>query len=169
MKNDKTVETIYCQYYKMVFRFCMWLTNGNQHDAEDITSEVFHVFFSEQEILNFDAEPAIITWLYRTAKNKWMNMTKRAKRKSIEIDETDIFSRQFDGDAEEELYQTYISKIEKVLSGTELELFREIVEYNQTYKAISERMGVSELTLRVRWHRLKNRIRPYVDKIIQNK
>ena len=166
VKKDRMVEAVYCQYYKIVFRFCMRLTNGNQHDAEDITSEVFHVFFAEQDTLCFDAKPAMVTWLYRTAKNKWMNTVKHSKRRNDELDDTDIFSRQFDGEEEEKLYQTYLAEIEKTLSGSELDLFRAIVREKQTYMAISERMGISEAALRVRWHRLKHKIRPHIDKII---
>ncbi|MBQ3639404.1 MAG: sigma-70 family RNA polymerase sigma factor [Clostridia bacterium] len=169
MKSDKTVETVYSQYYKTVFRFCMKLTNGNLHDAEDMTGEVFHVFFAKQDALNFEAEAAIITWLYRTAKNKWYRLVKQAKRNAAELDNTDLFSRQFDDEEEEKLYDTYLAQIKNILSGTERELFCAIVEEKQTYKAISEKTGVSETALRVRWYRLKSRIRPYVDTIIYNR
>ena len=166
MKDDKTAEAMYCQFYKTVFRFCMKLTNGNLHNAEDITSEVFHVFFAKQESLYFDGEAAIITWLYRTAKNKWLTSVKRAKRAVIELDHTDIFTQQFDTEEEEKLYNNYLAQIKEILSEPEQELFRAVVEEKQTYKTISERTGVSEATLWVRWYRLKNKLRPYVDEII---
>ena len=166
MKDDKTLEAVYCQYYKAVFQFCKRLTNGNPNDAEDMTKDVFRVFFAEQNTFSLNTDSERITWLFRIARNKWMNPAKHAKRENIEVDETDIFSRQFDDEEEEKQYQTYLSEIENILSGAELDLFRAIVEEKQTYMAISKRIGISETTLRVRWHRLKYKIRPHIDKIV---
>ena len=166
MKRDLTAEEVYYQYCKLVFQFCMHLTNENQYDSEDITNDVFRIFFEEQDNLKFDLEPAIITWLYRTAKNKWMNLSKHMKKWRKEDDETDIFSRQFSDDEEEKQFQEYLTEIEKNLSGFDLDLFHAIAVEKLSYKEISNRSGISEQALRVRWHRLKNKIRPLMNKMI---
>lgn len=166
MGNDKISDAEYIKYYRMVFRFCLRLTGGNQHDAEDLTGEVFQFFFAEQDRLDFEMPAALVTWLYRTAKNKWMKIVRHAMRKPPDMDETDLFSNQFEGDKEEKQYRAYIKQIERSLSGSDLELFRAIIIEKREYPDIAERLGISEQTLRVRWFRLRQKIRPTVEKMI---
>ena len=159
-------ESEFGKYYNMVFRYCMRLTGRNQYDAEDLTSDVFHLFYLMQNRLEFESPTALTAWLYQTARNLRMKTVRHAMRKPPDIDETDLFSNQFDGVKEEQQYQEYIGKIERILSGRDLALFRTIVIERLPYPEAAEQLGLSEQNLRTRWFRLRKKIRPTVEKIL---
>ena len=166
MDMNKLSDVDYAKYYRMVLRFCLRLTGGNQHDAEDLTGEVFRLFFMMQDQLHFETPAALVTWLYRTAKNIWMKTVRHAMRKPPDMDETDLFTNQFDGVEEEKQYQEYMKQIEKTLSGSDLVLFRSIVVERLPYPEVAERLGISEKAMRVRWTRLRQKIRPIVEEML---
>ena len=166
MGIQKMSESDYAYYYKTVLRSCLYLTRGNQYDAEDLTGEVFHLFFIMQDRLDFESPDALTAWLGKTARNVWRKTVRHAVRKPSDMDETDLFANQFDGVDEEKRYQEYVERVEQTLSGSDLELFRSIVVDRLPYPKVAERFGISEQNLRVRWVRLRKKMRPMVDKML---
>lgn len=164
--DDKISEAEYVEQYKKALHYCLNLTGGRLHDAEDLTGEAFHLFFLERDRLFFESPAALTTWLYRTCKNKWMKQVRHAKRKPPDIDETDLFGDEFDGMEEEKQYLAYIAQIEGTLSENDLELFRAIVVEQLPYPEVAKQMGISEQAMRVRWFRLRQKIRPTVEKML---
>jgi len=65
------------QYHRRVFRFARNLI-GDEHDAEDITQEVFLAAFDRLE--SYDAKRAsLLTWLLTIARNRCVNYLKRKR------------------------------------------------------------------------------------------
>lgn len=67
------------RYQTMVFRTCMGFLH-NQHDAEDLTQEVFIKAY--QSIDSFKGDSAFSTWIYRIAVNASLNKV-RANSKNF--------------------------------------------------------------------------------------
>ena len=65
------------QYHQPVFRFARNLI-GDEHDAEDITQEVFLAAFDH--LASYDTKRAsLLTWLFTIARNRCVNYLKRTR------------------------------------------------------------------------------------------
>ena len=65
------------QYHQPVFRFARNLI-GDEHDAEDITQEVFLAAFDH--LASYNAKRAsLLTWLFTIARNRCVNYLKRTR------------------------------------------------------------------------------------------
>ncbi len=65
------------QYHQPVFRFARNLI-GDEHDAEDITQEVFLAAFDH--LASYNAKRAsLLTWLFTLARNRCVNYLKRTR------------------------------------------------------------------------------------------
>ena len=65
------------RYHQPVFRFARNMT-GDEHDAEDISQEIFLVAFDR--LTSYDAKRAsLLTWLFTIARNRCINFLKRAR------------------------------------------------------------------------------------------
>ncbi len=82
MNKKENFAAIYKNYSAEIFRFCSFSLN-NREQAEDITAEVFISLYGQD--LNSINNPR--AWLYKSAKNKMINLYK--KHKSISIDSID--------------------------------------------------------------------------------
>lgn len=68
---------IYDVYYKRVFRFLLSLT-GNQHQAEELTQEVF--YRALLHIQQYQDNGSMFTWLCTIGKNAWLNDCRKQNR-----------------------------------------------------------------------------------------
>ena len=65
------------QYHQPVFRFARNLI-GDEHDAEDITQEVFLAAFDHLASYNTN-RASLLTWLFTIARNRCVNYLKRTR------------------------------------------------------------------------------------------
>ena len=70
-------DEVYQKYFNDVF-FYIWRLSGNQHTAEEITSETF--FKAMNAIDHFRGDCDIRVWLCQIAKNCYFSHRKRAER-----------------------------------------------------------------------------------------
>lgn len=79
------MEDIYQEYSKAVYNYLLSLTK-NKHIAEELVQETF--YSAVKNINNFKNESSVKTWLYKIAKNKWIDYYKKNKKsKEISINE----------------------------------------------------------------------------------
>lgn len=88
MKDKINFETIYAEYFEIVYKYLYCLTK-NSDMAEELTQETFYKAILK--IDTFKNQSKISSWLCQIAKNLWYNELKR-KRK-ISIDDSDIFTQ----------------------------------------------------------------------------
>jgi RNA polymerase sigma-70 factor (ECF subfamily) len=75
--NTSVFREVVEQYHLPVFRFARNLI-GDEHDAEDITQEVFLAAFNH--LATYNAKRAsLLTWLFTIARNRCVNYLKRAR------------------------------------------------------------------------------------------
>jgi RNA polymerase sigma-70 factor (ECF subfamily) len=85
--NREQYRLLVERYQGMVFRTCMGFLH-NQHDAEDLTQEVFIKAY--QSIDSFKGDAAFSTWLYRIAVNASLNKV-RSNAKNFLFQRLDTF------------------------------------------------------------------------------
>ena len=145
-------ETIYKTYWQKVFRLCMGYANDTAA-AKDLAQETFIKVW--KQLPKFRNESSIGTWIFRIASNTCLLQIQKDKKmpKSelpLEIKE-EILETNIEKDIQL-LYQ-YISElqeVERIIISLELE------DMNQ--KEIAEIVGLSEGNVRVKIHRIKEKL-----------
>lgn len=153
MVNKKEqFNEIYNKHYNKVFRLCKGYFCGDIALASDAAQEIFIKVWEKLD--TFRNESSISTWIYRIATNTCLlYLRKSSSKKEIRTDILpQLISEVYSDEKEEQLKQMYkcIQKLEEtnkiiilmILEGTE-------------YEQISEVIGISEESLRVRIHRIK--------------
>ena len=145
-------ETIYKTYWQKVFRLCMGYANDTAA-AKDLAQETFIKVW--KQLPTFRNESSIGTWIFRIASNTCLRQIQKDKKmlKSelpLEIKD-EILNTNIEKDIQL-LYQ-YISElqeVERIIISLELE------DMNQ--KEIAEIVGLSEGNVRVKIHRIKEKL-----------
>lgn len=152
MTEKEQFQEIYYKHYNKVFRLCKGYFCGDLALASDATQEIFIKVWEKLDTFRNDS--SISTWVYRIAVNTCLlYLRKSSSRKEIR---TNILpqtvSETYSSEKDEQLRQMYqcIQKLEETnkmiilmtLDGLE-------------YQEISEVIGITEETLRVRIHRIK--------------
>ena len=153
-------ENIYRTYFNDVFLYIRRLS-GNEHIAEEITSETFYK--AMRSIDSFRGDCDIRVWLCQIAKNCYYTYLKKAGQvDSIEDVELLNISAQ-DETVEERLSrQDEAMQIQKFLHDVPdpyKEVFMWRVFANLSYKQIGQLFGKSENWACVTYHRARNMIR----------
>ena len=145
-------ETIYKTYWQKVFRLCMGYANDTAA-AKDLAQETFIKVW--KQLPKFRNESSIGTWILRIASNTCLRQIQKDKKmpKSelpLEIKD-EILETNIENDIQL-LYQ-YISElqeVERIIISLELE--------DMHQKEIAEIVGLSEGNVRVKIHRIKEKL-----------
>lgn len=74
------IENLYKEYYKHLLWYCINLTGNNRAYAEDIVQDTFMRALENAHILNEMAEVQCRSWLYKTAKNIFIDKIRRISK-----------------------------------------------------------------------------------------
>ena len=145
-------ETIYKTYWQKVFRLCMGYANDTAA-AKDLAQETFIKVW--KQLPKFRNESSIGTWIFRIASNTCLRQIQKDKKmpKSelpLEIKD-EILETNIEKDIQL-LYQ-YISELQEV---ERIVISLELEDMNQ--KEIAEIVGLSEGNVRVKIHRIKEKL-----------
>ncbi|SFC30102.1 RNA polymerase sigma-70 factor, ECF subfamily [Flexibacter flexilis DSM 6793] len=146
-----TFEQIYAQYWQKIFRLCMGYVNDHAL-AQDMTQETFIVVW--QQLPKFRGESSVGTWIYRIATNNCLRQIEKGNR----FVKTDFPSHLHEENAESTepqiqfLYQciSEFPETDRLIISMELE--------NIKQAEIAQIMGISEANVRVRIHRMKEKL-----------
>lgn len=147
-----TFEEIYKAYSDKIFRVCMGYVNDSDW-AKDITQETFITVW--QQLPKFRNEASIGTWIFRIASNQCLRQIEKQNRmpktempllveeKPEHNDETKI----------KFLHQSIaeLNEIDRLIISLELEDVKQA--------EIAEIIGISEANIRVKIHRIKEKLR----------
>lgn len=144
-------EEIYKTYWQKIFRLCMGYVND--HDwAKDIAQETFITVW--QKLPEFRNESSIGTWIFRIASNHCLRQIEKQKRmvKSdlpLEIEETITINNEPKFNF---LYQCIaeLPEIDRLIISLELEDIKQ--------SEIASIVGISETNVRVKIHRIKEKL-----------
>lgn len=145
------------QYHQPIFRFARNLI-GDDHDAEDITQEVFLAAFDHWE--SYDAKRAAwLTWLFTIARNRCVNYL---KRKRPIIDSEMIANTQPVASSDETVQDEFWGRLDEALDALPIEqktafVLAEIEGH--PYADIAHIEQTTLGTVKSRVHRAKQRLR----------
>lgn len=163
MKGGDSVtdfEKAYKQYFNDVYLYILRLS-GNEHIAEEITSDTF--FKAMQHIDSFRGDCDVRVWLCQIAKNAYYSYVKRNSRTEsvdeAEIQETDDFAPSV---AEEYERREEIERIQKILHDVGepyKEVFMWRVYAELSFRQIAQIFGKTENWACVTYHRARKMIK----------
>lgn len=142
---------VYNNYFQKVYRLCMGFVNDHEL-AKDWSQDVFMIVL--KELPKFRNESSVGTWVYRIATNNCLRQIEKSskiKKFPIDVEFEDVILP----DIEKKLaflFQciAHLQEIDRIIISLELE------EVKQADIAII--VGISESNVRVRIHRIKEKI-----------
>ena len=144
-------EALYKAYYDKVFRLCMGYAN-DYDTARDLVQETFIAVW--KNLRHFRKESHVGTWIYRIATNHCLKMIERKQRvQTTGLSSNLIEEKQWDSEPQIMLLYQYIAElaeIDRIVISLELE------EVKQS--EIAKITGLSESNIRVKIHRIKERL-----------
>ena len=159
-------EQIYSTYFKSVYLYVMQVS-GNEHIAEEITSETF--FKAINSIDSFRGDCDMRVWLCQIAKNTYFSYLKKNK-KVLSIDESDL-QNVADPDAGidvqigEQEEARLIRKILHDMSDPYKEVFMWRVFGELSFKEIADLYGKTDNWACVTYHRPRKMIQSRLEEI----
>lgn len=142
---------LYKEYWQKVYRICMGYVNN--HDwAKDIVQETFLSVF--QQLSTFKHQASIGTWIYRIAANhclRQMEKNNKLVKASLPIEIAEEHQPDIEGKIAF-LYQSIseLPETDRIIISLELE--------NVKQSEIALIVGLSEINVRVKIHRIKEKL-----------
>ena len=144
-------EAIYKNYWQQIFRLCMGYTNDYEM-ARDMAQETFIVVW--KQLPGFRNEASIGTWIYRIATNLCLRHIEKVKRYPIaEFPEHLQEENYYNLEPNIKLLYQFIAElpeIDRIIISLELE--------NIKQTEIADITGMTEANIRVRIHRIKEKL-----------
>ncbi len=153
-------EEIYTEYFSDVYRYILRLS-GDEHIAEEITSEAFFAALSSLD--NFRGESEVRVWLCGIAKNCYYQYLKK-KKPIVSIDDDGVGELPDDSSdlGEHAADRSHAEQIRRILHSIPdpyREVFMWRVFADLDFKAIGRLFGKTDNWACVTYHRAKNMIR----------
>lgn len=146
-----TFEIIYETYWSKVFRLCMGYMNDYEL-AKDLAQETFITVW--QKLPGFRNESSVGTWIFRIASNHCLRQIEKQKKmpKSDLPEEIEDVKHSGTEDKTAFLYKciSELPESDRIIISLELE------DINQS--EIARIVGISESNVRVRIHRIKEKL-----------
>ena len=163
-------EQIYNTYFKSVYLYVMQLS-GNEHIAEEITSDTF--FKAINSIDRFRGDCDMRVWLCQIAKNTYFSYLKK-NRKELSIDESDLRNvadpnAHVDTQISEQEEARLIQKILHDMSDPYKEVFMWRVFGELLFKEIGELYEKTDNWACVTYHRARKMIQNRLEEIEHEK
>lgn len=163
-------EQIYSTYFKSVYLYVMQLS-GNEHIAEEITSETF--FKAINSVDRFRGDCDMRVWLCQIAKNTYFSYLKK-NRKELSIDESDLRNvadpdAHVDTQISEQEEARLIQKILHDMSDPYKEVFMWRVFGELSFKEIGELYEKTDNWACVTYHRARKMIQSRLEEIEHEK
>lgn len=146
-------ETIYKTYWQKVYRICMGYVNDTD-TAKDLAQETFVKVL--QQLHNFRNEAAIGTWIFRIASNTCLRQLQRDKKIVTSELPMELKEEAIETTIEKEVQILYrciseLKEVDRIIISLELE--------DMDQKEIAKIIGISGGNIRVRIHRIKEKLR----------
>ena len=143
------IEKLYTNYYNQLLWYCISLSSNNRALAEDIVQDTFMRGLVNAHILNEMADEQCRSWLYKTAKNIFIDKMRHIKKEPIP--EIDIIQ-------EDDLSEIIVWQLCNQLPDEERSLFwmRYMEGYNS--KELGEMFDLPPSTVRARLSSARKKI-----------
>lgn len=159
--NKELFEILYRDYHTLVLQLCKGFMKGEEHQARDLSQEVFINIW--RSLGSYRHEASYKTWIYRITVNTCLKYIRDKKIKQAVPLNEELFIVAADeslpatGKSYEMLYQA-IGALKEVDRLIIMMVLDEV-----SYGEISSIMGMSEGTLRVRISRIKKNLKQLIE------
>ncbi len=146
------VEELYTVFYDELLRYCASIAR-QQAAAEDLVQETYIRAMTHLEDLEASSRSQRRSWLYKTARNLYIDQVRRLSRETC-VEEEQLSLASF----EEDLTQTAVRQLVNRLPESERALFslRYFAGYNAT--ELGDMFGLSPSTVRARLAAARRRL-----------
>ena len=144
-------EEVYKTYWQKIFRLCMGYVN-NFELAQDIAQETFITIW--QQLPNFRKEATIGTWIFRIAVNNCLRQIEKEKR--IVKTNLPLYIKEEVNESIEPKIQLLYQFISELPETDRLIISLELEDVKQA--EIAHIIGISEANVRVKIHRIKEKL-----------
>lgn len=157
-------DQAYIKYRATIERYLQRHFGLGVQDAEDLAADTFVVLHLHWDEFAHHHEGAIAVFLCRTARFKALQHHKARKKNPVVFSLEELFEHATEAleepDAKEEhdAYLAYVEKIKTILTPRELTVFCYKIEKDYKTAEIAHLMGLSEITVRVKWHQIRKKI-----------
>lgn len=142
---------IYQEYWPKIYRLALGFVNDPAW-AKDITQDTFVVVY--QQLVNFRNEAAIGTWIFRIATNQCLRQLEHSKRMPSTEPPILIYE---ESSKEQEKRSAFLYKCIAALPEVDrLIISLELEDIDQ--KEIAKILGMSAVNIRVKIHRIKEKL-----------
>ena len=163
-------EQIYRTYFKLIYHY-VWQLSGNEHIAEEITSETFYKAINSIDSFRGDCNMRV--WLCQIAKNTYYSYLKKNKKVSSfdELDLQNIAAADAPIDAQicEQEDARQLRKIVHDISEPYKEVFMWRVFGELSFKEIGDLYGKTDNWACVTYHRARKMIQSRLEEIEHEK
>ena len=170
-----TFDEAYERFYASVQRYCYYRNGRNLYYAQEAASEAFLVLLQKWEKIRSHEEKYIASWLFGTAKNKMKEIHRKSPQNVVSLDDLPGFAddphaaEPVDRSEEEDhKFYDYMQEIEKRLLPVDRVIFHSLVVDGLTYQDIAQAMQMSVNAVKLRWLRMKVKIRPIINELFHN-
>ena len=144
-------EEIYKTYWQKIFRLCMGYVNDYDL-AQDIAQEIFIIVW--QQLPKFRSEANVGTWIFRIATNNCLRqIEKRNRFQKVELPINFIDEKKLNIEPQIQYLYKCIAELpetDRIIISLELEKVKQA--------EIASIVGLSESNIRVKIHRIKEKL-----------
>jgi RNA polymerase sigma-70 factor, ECF subfamily len=145
-------EEIYKTYWQKIFRLCMGYVNDHEM-AQDMAQETFIIVW--EQLPKFRNEASISTWIFRIASNNCLRHIEKQNRFPKAAMPINLREEEKQEDFEPKIQFLYkciseLPETDRVIISLELE--------NVKQAEIASIVGLSEANIRVKIHRIRERL-----------
>ncbi|OFZ22639.1 MAG: hypothetical protein A2202_05030 [Bdellovibrionales bacterium RIFOXYA1_FULL_36_14] len=148
--NEEAFSQIIQNTQKKFFGFCMYLC-GDMHLAQDVCQDVY--IKAIEHLKDFENETKLYNWLFKTAKNHYIDFTRNHQNKPY-IDLEDISDDEGNASETCEGKLELIEILQKIDPKYRIALIL-VDSEGYTYREASEIIGLTEDALRSRLHKAR--------------
>ena len=151
----KDFELIYEEFHIPIYKYLMRLT-GDELLSEELMQETFYQAY--KSILRYNGKSTLFTWLCAIAKNCYFKYLRKGKQMLINVEllEQELFSDESLNPEQVLEKKETLSAVVDALMGMK-KIYRDVivmrVYFECSYKELSQVLGISENTAKVRYHR----------------
>ncbi len=150
-------SSLHKEYYNMVLHLCTGFMKGDREQATDLAQEVFINTWNALE--KFKGASSYKTWIYRITVNTCLQFIRQQKNKKTEqLDDISVVSLSLKTVPTEEDRYNHLYWAIGTLSEADRLLIMMVLEELE-YTEIRSVLGISDGTLRVKIHRIKQRLK----------
>ena len=177
--GDSSFEDLYKKYFGRISTFIRVQYRIGRDSSQDIAQEVFGILWQKRNELIFTNEKQMVCWLYEASKikAKEYNRLNIPNNSILSLDSEDFLEGNLVRNErpslfevledQDEKYQTYLKELKMSLNEKELVLFECIVDRGMSQRDAADYLQLSDVNLRVRWHRIRIKLKPIIEKMIE--